>query len=180
MRAGFVIHPDRRRGLVRIAGRSKNPDHRFHRPCLRGCLMHWDCGAVRARRSRRRTTAPRRSARAGRSRGCPGSDYLARLPATRNFLISSSLHLRESSEAAYARVWRNKAGVARTLRCLQALIGTFLYSGAPGLTIGAKTPCVGSTFPDLGESGPTWLQSGGRASVYRVEDGPMWLLGPSS
>jgi hypothetical protein len=48
MRAGFVIHPDRRRGLVRIAGRSKNPDHRSHRPCLRGCLLHRECGAVRA------------------------------------------------------------------------------------------------------------------------------------
>jgi len=43
-----------------------------------------------------------------------------------------------------------------------------------------ENPRVGSTFPELGESAPTWLQLGGRASVLKVEDGPMWLLGPRS
>jgi len=43
-----------------------------------------------------------------------------------------------------------------------------------------ESPRVGSTFPELGESAPIWLQLGGRASVLRVEDGTMWLLGPRS
>ena len=42
-----------------------------------------------------------------------------------------------------------------------------------------ENPFVGSTFPEPGVSGPTWLQLGGRARVLRVEDVPMWLLGPS-
>ncbi len=47
-------------------------------------------------------------------------DYLAQLPAIRDLLISTSLHLPESSEDAYAQVWRGKAAVARTLRRRQA------------------------------------------------------------
>jgi CHAT domain-containing protein/tetratricopeptide (TPR) repeat protein len=47
-------------------------------------------------------------------------DYLAQLPTIRDLLISTSLHLAESCEDAYARVWRGKAAVARTLRRRQA------------------------------------------------------------
>ena len=47
-------------------------------------------------------------------------DYLAQLPAIRSILISTSLHLPDSSEAAYARVWRGKAAIARTLQRRQA------------------------------------------------------------
>jgi tetratricopeptide (TPR) repeat protein/CHAT domain-containing protein len=47
-------------------------------------------------------------------------DYLAQLPATRSLLISTSLHLPESSEDVYAQVWRGKAAVARTLQRRQA------------------------------------------------------------
>src|SRR5262249_11875161 len=49
-------------------------------------------------------------------------DYMAQLPKVRNNLISTSLHLPESSEAAYARVWRGKAAVARTLQHRQAVL----------------------------------------------------------
>jgi CHAT domain-containing protein/Tfp pilus assembly protein PilF len=49
-------------------------------------------------------------------------DYLAQLPVTRDSLISISLHLPESADAAYARVWRGKAAVARTLERRQALL----------------------------------------------------------
>ena len=37
-------------------------------------------------------------------------------------MISTSLHLPESSEAAYARVWHGKAAIARTLRRRQAFL----------------------------------------------------------
>jgi tetratricopeptide (TPR) repeat protein len=46
--------------------------------------------------------------------------YLARLPASRDLLISTSLHLPDSAEAAYTRVWRGKAAIARTLERRQA------------------------------------------------------------
>ncbi len=49
-------------------------------------------------------------------------DYLAQLPANWGILLSSSLHMPESSEAAYARVWRGKAAVARTLQRRQAFL----------------------------------------------------------
>jgi CHAT domain-containing protein/Tfp pilus assembly protein PilF len=49
-------------------------------------------------------------------------DYLARLPGLRDGLISISLHLPESSEAAYARVWHGKAAIARTLQRRQAFL----------------------------------------------------------
>ena len=49
-------------------------------------------------------------------------DYVAQLPATRNLLISTSLHLPESCEAAYARVWHEKGAIARTLQRRQALL----------------------------------------------------------
>src|SRR5262249_21766554 len=67
----------------------------------------------------------------------------------------------------------------RDLRVHPSAIGASLNSAAAGHTIRAKTSGVGSTFPELGGSGPTCLQLGGRASVLRVEDGPMKLLGPS-
>ena len=47
-------------------------------------------------------------------------DYLLQLPAIRNILISTSLHLPGSSEATYARVWQGKAAITRTLRRRQA------------------------------------------------------------
>jgi CHAT domain-containing protein len=49
-------------------------------------------------------------------------DYLAQFPALRDRLISISLHLPESSEAAYAQIWRGKAAIARTLQRRQALL----------------------------------------------------------
>jgi CHAT domain-containing protein len=49
-----------------------------------------------------------------------GLDYLAQFPITRDSLISTSLHLPESTEDTYARVWRGKAAVARTLQRRQA------------------------------------------------------------
>jgi CHAT domain-containing protein/Tfp pilus assembly protein PilF len=49
-------------------------------------------------------------------------DYLAQLPSNWGSLLSSSLHLPESAEAAYARVWRGKAAVARTLQRRQAFL----------------------------------------------------------
>jgi CHAT domain-containing protein/tetratricopeptide (TPR) repeat protein len=47
-------------------------------------------------------------------------DYLAQLPAIPDRLISASFHRPDGAEAAYARVWRGKAAVARTLRRRQA------------------------------------------------------------
>ncbi len=47
-------------------------------------------------------------------------NYLAQLPLARDFLISVSLHVPESDAAAYARIWRGKATMARMLRRRQA------------------------------------------------------------
>jgi CHAT domain-containing protein len=47
-------------------------------------------------------------------------NYLAQLSMTRDVLISVCLHLPESDEAVYARVWRAKAAVARMLKRRQA------------------------------------------------------------
>ncbi len=49
-------------------------------------------------------------------------DYLAQLPGLRDGLISISLHLPESSEAAYAQVWHGKAAIARMLQRRQAFL----------------------------------------------------------
>ena len=49
-------------------------------------------------------------------------DYLSQLPTFRNTLISTSLHVPESSEAAYARVWHGKAVIARTLQRRQGFL----------------------------------------------------------
>jgi CHAT domain-containing protein/Tfp pilus assembly protein PilF len=49
-------------------------------------------------------------------------DYLAQLPGLRDGLISIALHLPESSEAAYARVWHGKAAIARMLQRRQAFL----------------------------------------------------------
>jgi CHAT domain-containing protein/Tfp pilus assembly protein PilF len=49
-------------------------------------------------------------------------DYLAQLPGLRDGLISISLHLPESAEAAYARVWHGKAAIARMLQRRQAFL----------------------------------------------------------
>jgi hypothetical protein len=63
MRTGFVNHPDRRRGLVRIAGRSENPDQWSYRPCLRGRLLHWECpsGLAGNESGKRPTSTTRKS-----------------------------------------------------------------------------------------------------------------------
>ena len=47
-------------------------------------------------------------------------NYLAQLPLARDLLISVCLHVPESDEANYARVWRGKAAVARMLQRRQA------------------------------------------------------------
>jgi CHAT domain-containing protein/tetratricopeptide (TPR) repeat protein len=49
-------------------------------------------------------------------------NYLAALPRARDALISACLHLPDSEEAAYARVWRGKAAVARALQRRQAAL----------------------------------------------------------
>jgi tetratricopeptide (TPR) repeat protein len=49
-------------------------------------------------------------------------DYLAQLPRARDHLIAVSLHVPDSDAAAYARVWRGKAAVARILRRRQAAL----------------------------------------------------------
>ena len=57
-------------------------------------------------------------------------DYLAQLPTIRNILISTSLHLPESSDATYARVWRRKAAIARTLQRRQAFLSDLAKTDA--------------------------------------------------
>src|SRR5262249_28904070 len=55
-------------------------------------------------------------------------DYLAQLPAARDELISVGLHIPESEEAAYARVWRGKAAVSRLLQRRQ--VSLFRWAAA--------------------------------------------------
>ncbi len=49
-------------------------------------------------------------------------DYLASLPGTIHRLLSVSCRLPDQAEATYARVWRYKAAVARSLRHRQATL----------------------------------------------------------
>ncbi len=49
-------------------------------------------------------------------------DYLASLPGTIQALLDVSCRLPEQAEATYARVWRNKAAVARIIRRRQAAL----------------------------------------------------------
>jgi CHAT domain-containing protein/tetratricopeptide (TPR) repeat protein len=55
-------------------------------------------------------------------------DYLASLPGTIHGLLSVSCRLPDQAEAAYARVWRHKAAVARILQYRQAALA--LRAGA--------------------------------------------------
>ncbi len=43
-----------------------------------------------------------------------------------------------------------------------------------------ENPSCGLNFPGAWGVGANLTAIGGWASVFRVEDGPMWLLGPSS
>src|SRR5262249_55462160 len=51
-----------------------------------------------------------------------GLEYLAEIPASWDGLIATSLHLPDSSEAAYARVWPGKAAIPRTPQRRQAFL----------------------------------------------------------